>query len=88
MQQLRIARIELGQDAAHEAHGRTLTCNGVVHPLALAHALEQPGLAQDFQVARYTWLALRECLRQVRDRKAAIRTEHQQAQPAWLPGGP
>src|SRR5207302_1154799 len=49
----RIAPIELRQEPAHEACCLGLISDPVVDPLTLAHAHDEPALAQDLQVPRH-----------------------------------
>ena len=87
LQQHRVGAVEQAQQAAHEARRRGRAADAVVHPLPLAHPLDQARVAEDLQVARSARLALLQCPGEFRNTQRAFRAQRQQAQPAGVTGG-
>ena len=56
----------------------------VEHPTPLARAVEQPGIAEELQMARDARLALTEDLRQFGDGQLPAGAQHEKAQPRRL----
>ncbi len=80
----------LGRQHGDEPLGRAARAaarQAIEHPVGLAEAVEQPGLAQQFQVARHARLALAENVGQLAHGQLALGAQRQKPEPGRLGGG-
>jgi hypothetical protein len=76
----RIGLVERSKEIGDELRPGPIRRNAVVDPVLLAETLEQTGIAQQFQVARYARLALTEDLGELADRELTAGEHGEQTQ--------
>ncbi len=82
-----IRALELPEQPLDESGRGATARQAVVHPLPLPQALDQPRLAEDFEMSRYPRLTLAHDLGDVGDAELARGAQSKQPQPCRLAGG-
>ena len=85
--QRRVAAVQLCEQARDEARGVLRAGHAVVHPLAVALALDEARLGEDLQVARNARLTLIQRPGEIGNAQRSLRTQGQQPQPRGLARG-
>ncbi len=75
------------QDLADDRTAGAGRWSAVIDPVLLAEAIEQPGFAENFQMARNSRLTLADDLADFPDRQFTPRKQRQQPQPGRFGGG-